>query len=129
MAGGHLTETPVDTDYSIVVSLRGIRLLTFIAELNEAEVWCTDIGNTYLESFTREKVYIRAGPEFGDREGHILIIVKAIYGLKSSGLRWHERFTDVLRSMGFFPSFPEPDIWMRNKGDHYEYILSTSMTY
>ena len=122
VAGGHLTETPIDSVYSSVVSLRGIRLLTFIAELNEAEVWCTDIGNAYLESFTREKVYIRAGPEFGDREGHILIIVKAIYGLKSSGLRWHERFADVLRSMGFFPSFAKPDIWMRNKGDHYEYI-------
>jgi hypothetical protein len=24
--------------------------------------------------------------------------------------------------MGFFPSRAEPDIWMRSKGDHYEYI-------
>ena len=65
-------------------------MLTFIAELNDLQIWCTDIGNAYLESLTREKVYIVAGPEFGDREGHTLIIVKALYGLKSSGLRWHE---------------------------------------
>ena len=81
-----------------------------------------DIGNAYLEFVTKEKVYIIAGPEFGDREGHTLIIRKALYGLKSSGLRWRERFAGVLRSMGFFPSKAENDIWMRDKGDHYEYI-------
>jgi hypothetical protein len=122
VAGGHLTDTPIDSVYSSVVSLRGIRLLVFIAEEQGLEVWSTDIGNAYLESFTQEKVYIIAGPEFGDREGHTLIISKALYGLKSSGLRWSERFSDVLREMGFFPSKAERDIWMRDRGDHYEYI-------
>jgi len=122
VAGGHLTDTPIDSVYSSVVSLRGIRLLTFVAELNDQQVWCTDIGNAYLESLTFEKVYIIAGPEFGDLEGHTLIIQKALYGLKSSGLRWHERFSDVLRDMGFVPSKAERDIWMRDRGDHYEYI-------
>ena len=45
VAGGNLTETPIDSVYSSVVSLRGIRLLTFIAELNDEAVWCTDVGN------------------------------------------------------------------------------------
>ena len=33
VAGGHLTETPVESIYSGVVSLRGIRIVTLIAEL------------------------------------------------------------------------------------------------
>jgi hypothetical protein len=54
-----------------------------------------------------------AGPEFGDLAGHTLIIgVKALYGLHSSRARWHDRFTDCLRDMGFIPSKAEPDIWM-----------------
>ena len=122
VAGGHLTDTPIDSVYSSVVSLRGIRLVTFIGELNDLQIWGTDIGNAYLESLTKERVYVVAGPEFGELEGHTLIIFKALYGLKSSGLRWHERFADVLRSMNFFPSKAESDIWMRDKGDHYEYI-------
>ena len=122
VAGGHLTDTPIDSVYSSVVTLRGVRMLTFIAELNKMDTWVTDIGNAYLESYTKEKVYIIAGPEFGDREGHTLIIRKALYGLKSSGLRWHERFADVLRKEGFFMSKAENDIWMRDMGDHYEYI-------
>ena len=90
VAGGHLTGVPVNSVYSSVVSLRGIRILTFILELNGLDVWATDIGNAYLESYTQEKVYIKAGAEFGAREGHYLVITKALYGLKSSGLRWHD---------------------------------------
>ena len=90
VAGGHLTDTPVDSVYSSVVSLRGVRILAFLAELNDLELWSTDISSAYLESFTKEKVYIIAGGEFGEREGHTLIIVKALYGLKTSGVRWHK---------------------------------------
>ena len=69
VAGGHLTGVPVESVYSSVVSLRGVRMLAFIAELNGQQVWATDIGNAYLESYTKEKVYIKAGAEFGDRAG------------------------------------------------------------
>ena len=51
-----MTDTPVDSIYSGVVSIPGIRLVTFIAELNELELWATDIGNAHLESVTKEKV-------------------------------------------------------------------------
>ena len=91
VAGGHLTPIPIESVYSGVISLRGVRLLIFLAELNGQRLWATDIGNAYLEAYTQESVYIVAGPEFGDLEGHILIIVKALYGLRSSGLRWNER--------------------------------------
>ena len=75
-----------------------------------------------MEAYTKQKIFIIAGPEFGEREGHTLIIQKALYGLKSSGLRWWERFTKVLLAMGFFPLKAEDDLWMRCKGDHYKYI-------
>jgi hypothetical protein len=104
------------------VTLRGIRTVTFLSELNGLELWGANIGNAYLKSVTKEKVYIIAGPEFGPRAGHTLIIYKAQYGLRSSGLRWHEKLADVFRSMGFFPSLADKDIWMKDKGDHYEYI-------
>jgi len=124
VAGGHLTETPIDSVHSSVVSLRGAMLLAFIGELNGLKIWSTDVGNAYLETHTKEKVHIIAGPEFGDREGHVLVVSNALCGLHSSGLRWSERLADVLREMGFFTSHCEKDIWMRNKGDHYEYIAA-----
>ena len=47
VAGGHLTDTPVDSVYSSVVSLRGLRLVIFLGELNGLDTWATDIGNAY----------------------------------------------------------------------------------
>jgi Reverse transcriptase (RNA-dependent DNA polymerase) len=67
-------------------------------------------------------VYIIAGPEFGDLEGHTLLIFKALYGLRSSGLCWHRHFVDVLRVMGFHQSKVESNIWMRENNGLYEYI-------
>jgi histone deacetylase 1/2 len=124
VAGGHLTDTPIESTYSSVVSQRGVRLTIFIAELNELLTWSTDIGNAYLESYTKEKVYVIAGPEFAPfgLENHILVIDRALYGLKSSGARWWERLAEVLWDLGFTPSKAETDIWMKRVDDHYEYI-------
>ena len=85
VADGHLTATPTKSVYSGVVSLRGLRTCLFIGELDGIEPGTTDIDNAYLEALTSEKVCIRAGPEFGDLEGHLLIIYKVLYGLKTSG--------------------------------------------
>ena len=90
VAGGHHTDTPIDSAYSSVTSLEGIQIITLIAELNDFSLWSTDVRNAYLESFTAECVAFYTGPEFGDWEGHLLVIVKALYSLESSGKRWHD---------------------------------------
>ena len=66
VAGGHLTDPPKDSVYSGVVSLRSLRLVALLAELNGLELWAANVGNAYLEASTKEKVYIIARPEFGD---------------------------------------------------------------
>ena len=51
-----MTDTPTESVYSGVVSLRGVvRIVIFLAELNELEIWQTDVGNAYLEANTKEK--------------------------------------------------------------------------
>jgi hypothetical protein len=120
----HLTDIPLESVYSGVISLRGLRIITFLSKLNGLDLWATDIGNAYLEAFTMERNYIIAGPEFGQLEGHYLIIVKALYGLRTFGLHWHEHFADCLHNEGFSPCKAEPDIWMRLNGDLYESVAT-----
>jgi len=123
VADGHLTDTPIDSVYSGVVSLRSLRIVIFLAELNDLELYGADVSNAYLEAKTKEKVYIIGGDGFGEElQGCTLVIYKALYGLKSSGKRWHERLYDVLRELGFSPSKADSDVWMRKMNDHYEYI-------
>jgi Reverse transcriptase (RNA-dependent DNA polymerase) len=93
-----------------------------LAELHKLQLWATNIENAYLEASTTEKVFIITGLEFGEREGHILVISKALYGLFTSGAKWHDRFSDCIRELRFFPCRAEPDIWMRKKGNIYKYI-------
>jgi hypothetical protein len=124
VAGGHLTDVPVDSVYSGVVLLQNLCICVFLAELNNLQVHAAGVGNGYLEAETKEKVYITGGPGFGDLEGHTLIIHKALYGLRSSGLNWHERFANTLRDMGFVPSKADTDIWMRRNSDLWEYIAT-----
>ena len=75
------------------------------------KVWAADIGNAYLEATTREKLYIVAGPEFEELQGHVLVIHKAQYGLKSSGLRWSQRIDDIMLELNFRPCNADPCVW------------------
>ena len=95
---------------------------SFLAELNGLSLCAADVGNAYLEALTNEKLYIMAGPEFGELEGHTLIVHKALYGLRTSGARWAERLADSLRALGFISSYADPAIWMREQEDHWEYV-------
>ena len=124
VADGHLTKEPVESIYSGVVSLRSLRMVVFLSQLNKLEIWGADVGNAYLEAYTDEKLCIMAGPEFKELQGHLLIMVKALYGTRSGGARWHDRLFDILQEMKFKPSKADPDVWMRPEpgGTCYEYI-------
>ena len=121
VADGHLTPEPIENIYSGVVSQRNLRLVIFLGKLNHLDLWGADIGNAYLEAFTAEKLYIVAGPGFQELEGYILIFLKALYGLKSSGKTWAEV---IHGDMKFLPSKADPCIWLRKAPNLrcYEYI-------
>lgn len=56
---------------------------------------CGDIENAFLTAPAKEKVWIKAGPEFGPDEDCIFIVTQAIiYGLKSSAAAFREFFAD-----------------------------------
>jgi hypothetical protein len=65
-----------------------------------------DAGNAYLQASAREKVHTTAGPEFGPNNvGKTVVVIRAMYGLKSSGAAWHAQLSQTLRDMGFLPSY------------------------
>ena len=123
VARGDMTPEPENSVYSSVATLRSLRIIIFLAELNGLQLMQGDIGNAYLESYTQEKVYFTAGPEFGHLAGHNYIIDKALYRLRSSGLCFHECLSTILRKFGFHQSKVDPDVWMRVLNDMWEFIV------
>lgn len=122
VAGGHRTQPANEDIYSGVVSIENVRIAMMLADANKMEVVAADVGNAFLYGHTKAKLYSVAGPEFGEFAGCTLVIVKSIYGLRTSAARWHEAFSEQLRKFGYFPCKIDPDLWIIDKGDHYEYI-------
>ena len=129
VAGGHLTDPPSSMTYSTVVSRESVRIAFLIAALNGLNVLAGDIQNAYLNAPTTEKLYFTAGKEWGADEGKIVVIVRALYGLKSSALNWRTHLSDVIANeLGFKSSLADPDVWMKAciKPDgekYYAYLL------
>jgi hypothetical protein len=129
VAGGHMTDPPPSITYSSVASRDSVRIAFMIAALNDIDVLACDIGNAYLNASPREKVYTTAGPEFGNKlVGRQVLIVRALYGLKSSGAAWRAHLAMTLQHLGFTSSMANPDVWFRaaKKPDgfaYYEYVL------
>ena len=87
-----------------------------------------DIQNAYLTAECREKIWTRAGPEFGSENGSIMVVRKALYGLKGSGAAFRDHLVEKLHDIGFIPTHADTDMWRRlaikpDGFEYYEYIL------
>ena len=115
VVGGHMTTAPKEETYSGVVDHENVSITLFLAEHNDLEVMAADIGNAYLHTKIKEKVYIVAGLEFGSElEGRVMLVSKSLYGLTTSVARWHEELSKTLRGMGFRPTKADHDLWLKD---------------
>ena len=128
VADGHKTDAPTSITYSSVVSRDSVRIALTIAALNGLQVFVCDIQNAFLTAPCREKLYTVAGPEFGSDEGKVMILVRALYGLKSAGATFRAFLGEHIYNLGFRSSQADPDVWLRPAckpcGEkYYEYVL------
>ena len=60
-----------------------------------------------------EKSYTRAGPEFGSDQGKLMLITRALYGLRASGATFRSFLGEALYDLGYVPTKADPDVWIR----------------
>jgi hypothetical protein len=114
VAGGHMTATPPTMTYASVVSRDTVRIALTMVAIHDLEVKAADIQNAYLSMAPcTEKVATVCGPEFGVNQGQTVIIVRASYGLKSSGSAFHNHLASCMRHLGFDPCEADGDLWMK----------------
>jgi Reverse transcriptase (RNA-dependent DNA polymerase) len=92
------------------------------------EIVAADVGNTSLNADCREKIWFKASPEFGTKKRKVLIIWKALYGLKSSRVAWRALFSLTLHELGYVPSKGNQDVYLSaavkpNGAQYYEMLL------
>ena len=110
VGGGHLTKVSPSLSYSSVVSRDSVRIMFLIAALNDLDIKMCNIGNAYCNAETRERLWFRAGKEWGSRAGCEVIIVRALYGLKSSRAEWKKTFASYIKNtLGYSPCIGADD--------------------
>ena len=70
-----------------------------IAALNGVDVMSCNLENVYLNAMCHEKIWFEGGTECGEDKGKLLIVVRAVYGLKSVGLSWRAALAQVLKDL------------------------------
>ena len=131
VAGGHMTQTPDGITHSSVVSRVSVRLCFLLAALNNLDVQSCDIQNAYQTANCREKIYTRAGSEFGDEKDEYMIVRHALYGLRSSGAAFRALLAETMWESGFKPTRGDPDVYiqpaMKSNGEQYYEMVLTSV--
>ena len=87
------------------------------------------IQNAYLQAPTNKKYWTTCSLEFGTEEAvKQEIIVRALYGMKSSGRDFRNHLRDCMEHLGYTSWRTDPDFWMRkavrsNGQSYYKYLL------
>ena len=95
-----------------------------MAALHDLEVKTSDIQNALLTAPCSEKVHTTLGTEFGENKGNTAIIVRALYGLASSGASFRNQLTDCMHHLGYKSCLAGTDLWYKpdvRKEDKYKY--------
>ena len=126
VVGGHVIDSSDYNTYSSVIENLSVRLVFLAAAHQGLDIMTGDIGNAFPTAPCAEKVWSKCGPEFGEKEGAIVTLQRALYGLKTASRSFHEFFGDTLRRMGFNPTRADQDLWYRKAEDHsgYDYIAT-----
>ncbi len=92
-----------ETKYSPVAELSTIRIVFAVAAVKEQKVLQVDFPNAYLNAEIQEEVYVcqPRGLEVEDKQSHVCLLQKALYGTSISGRLWHEKITTVVKGLGY----------------------------
>ena len=87
-----------------------------------------DAVNAFVNCDLDEVVYMRPPPGF-TRPGKVLLLQKALYGLRRSPLLWQNRLTEALGSLGFTAIPQEPCVAVRGGVVVFYYVDDIVLVY
>ena len=101
LVAGHMTKVLATITYASIVSKEIVRIALMIAALNDLEVKMGNILNAYVQAPVTEKVWTTLGPEFSKDARKIVVIVRALYGVKSAEAAFGSHLARYMESLGY----------------------------
>lgn len=85
IACGHTTDPPNSMTCDSAVSRESVRITLLLVSLNNVELITGNIAGAHIHTPTTEKLVHRVGGEYGSIiNGTVLVMVRALYGIKTS---------------------------------------------
>jgi hypothetical protein len=120
VARGFVQREGIDFDdtFAPVVRMESVRLLFALAAQEGWRVHHMDVKSSFLNSDLKEKVYVHqlSGFVIPGKEGKVLRLCKALYGLRQAPRAWNAKLDYTLKEMGFRQSPHEATIYRRGNG-------------
>ena len=87
-----------------VAKLASSRVVIVLANRMGWELHQVDVKGAYLNGELQpdEVLYMRHPPGYRkDKSGHVLRLLKSLYGLKQAGRCWYQKFVSIFNALGF----------------------------
>jgi hypothetical protein len=120
VARGFVQREGIDFDdtFAPVARIESVRLLFALVAQKGWRVHHIDVKSTFLNNDLKEEVYVHQPPRFAipGKEGKVLRMRKALYGLRQALRAWNAKLDSTLKGMGFGQSPHEAAIYRRGNG-------------
>ncbi len=104
------------------------RILASIAAINGFKIWSHDVSQAYLQSADnlRRDVYIKAPKEFNLKPGHVLKLLKPLYGLTDAGDYWNYTMKlHLVQDLGMTTSTADPSLFVKYENGKLIGVIAT----
>jgi hypothetical protein len=105
-----------DETYAATLAGRSFRALIAIAARFDLEMKQFDAVNAFVNATLDETVYMRLPPGRRGRGDRVLLLKKALYGLRKSPLLWQRHLTNTLTTKIGFETVPQEPCALINNG-------------
>jgi hypothetical protein len=107
-----------DDTFAPVARMESVRLLFALAAQEGWRVHHMDVKSAFLNGDLKEEVYVHQPLGFASpgKEGKVLRLRKALYGLRQAPRVWNAKLDSTLKGMGFWQSPHEVAICRRGNG-------------
>jgi len=111
-----------------VTRLESVRITAAIAAKNNLRLWCIDFVGAYLNSLTKEDIYMKQPKGFIEPglEDHVCKLVHTIYGTMQGTHDWYETLTETYNKLGYTTSRADPCV--RYKQEDNDYTITDTYT-
>ena len=107
-----MTNPPASLTYSSAVDRYVVRIAFALSDINDIDIWACGIGNAYINEKYREKIWAKSSTDFGNEKEKVVKVIRALYGLKSSGTVWRAMMSETLLDLDYKNSRSDMYVWM-----------------